>query len=218
MVHVADAEVGLAARVRALTRADHEAAETTSFVTDLMAGRLDVAAYTRLASQHYFIYEALERGGDALRTDPVAGDFVGFGLERLPAIAADLHDLRGPSWRSEISPLPATRDYLTRLAAAASDPPAYVAHHYTRYLGDLSGGQLVRKALRREYGLAADGTRFYEFPGVAIGAVKRRYRELLDAAPWSATEQDRFIDEVKRAFALNRAVFEALATSPAEAA
>ncbi|HTF09742.1 MAG TPA: biliverdin-producing heme oxygenase [Asanoa sp.] len=218
MVHVADPELGLAARVRALTRADHEAAETTSFVTDLMAGRLDVAAYARLASQHYFIYEALERGGDALRTDPVAGDFVGFGLERLPAIAADLGHLRGPSWRSEVTPLPATRDYLARLGAAAADPPSFVAHHYTRYLGDLSGGQLVRKALQRKYGLGADGTSFYDFPGVAVGAVKRRYRELLDAAPWSATEQDRFIDEVRSAFALNRAVFEALAAQPAEAA
>ncbi|GIF46722.1 heme oxygenase [Asanoa ferruginea] len=218
MVHVADTELGLAARVRALTRADHEAAETTSFVTDLMAGRLDVAAYAGLASQHYFIYEALERGGDALRTDPVAGDFVAFGLERLPSIAADLEHLVGPSWRAEITPLPATRDYLARLAAA-TDPPSFVAHHYTRYLGDLSGGQLVRKALQREYDLGADGTRFYEFPGVAVGAVKRRYRELLDAAPWSATEQDRFIDEVRQAFALNRRVFEALATRrPAEAA
>ncbi len=48
MVNAADTELGLAARVRALTRADHEAAETTPFVSDLMAGRLDVAAYGRL--------------------------------------------------------------------------------------------------------------------------------------------------------------------------
>jgi heme oxygenase (biliverdin-producing, ferredoxin) len=212
MINAADTELGLAARVRTLTRADHEAAETTPFVTELMAGRLDVAAYGRLASQHYFIYETLERAAEALRSDPVAGDFVALRLERLPALGADLRHLRGPHWRAEITPLPATRDYLARLRTVAfTDPPAFVAHHYTRYLGDLSGGQMVRRALRREYGLGAEGTRFYEFPGVAAGAVKRRYRELLDAAPWSAGEQDRFIDEVKRAFTHNRAVFEALA-------
>ncbi|GAA1847531.1 biliverdin-producing heme oxygenase [Asanoa iriomotensis] len=216
MVNATDTEQGLAARVRSMTRADHEAAETTSFVADLMSGRLDLTAYARLATQHYFIYETLEQAASAMRTDPVAGGFVDFGLDRLPALGADLHHLRGPRWRSEITPLPATRDYLTRLRAVAfTDPPAFVAHHYTRYLGDLSGGQMVKRALRREYGVDAEGTSFYEFPGVAAGAVKRRYRELLDEAPWSAAEQDRFIDEVKRAFAHNRAVFEDLATATA---
>jgi heme oxygenase len=212
MVSAADTELGLAARVRSLTRADHEAAETTPFVGDLMAGRLDVAAYGRLVTQHYFIYETLERAAEAMRGDPVAGDFVGFGLDRLPALGADLFHLRGPRWRSEITPLPATRDYLARLRSVAfTDPPAFVAHHYTRYLGDLSGGQMVKRALRQQYGVGAEGTRFYEFPDVAAGAVKRRYRELLDAAPWSADEQARFIDEVKRAFTHNRQVFEDLA-------
>jgi heme oxygenase len=213
MVNVAETELGLAARVRALTREDHEAAETTPFVTDLMAGRLDVAAYARLASQHFFIYETLEGAADAMRVDPVAGPFVAFGLGRLPSVSADLRHLRGAAWRSEIATLPATDHYLARLRSVAfTDAPSFVAHHYTRYLGDLSGGQLVRRALQREYGLGADGTRFYEFPGVSIGAVKRRYRELLDEAPWSASEQGRFIDEVKRAFVLNKAVFEGLAS------
>ena len=75
-------------------------------------------------------------------------------------------------------------------------PAGFVAHHYTRYLGDLSGGQLVRKALQREYGLGEEGTAFYAFPGVAVGAVKRRYREMLDAAPWDEAERARFVDEV----------------------
>ncbi|MEV0721025.1 biliverdin-producing heme oxygenase [Asanoa sp. NPDC050611] len=219
MVDVAETELGLAARVRSLTRADHEAAETTTFVTDLMAGRLDIAAYARLASQHHFIYETLERAAEALRTDPVAGEFVGFGLDRLPALRADLLHLLGPRWRTEITPLPATRAYLTRLRAVAfTDAPSFVAHHYTRYLGDLSGGQMVKRALRREYGVTAEATRFYEFPGVAAGAVKRRYRELLDGAPWSPPEQDRFIDEVRRAFTHNRAVFEDLSSATATAA
>ena len=213
MVNAADTEVGLAARVRAMTREDHEAAETTSFVTDLMSGRLDVAAYARLASQHYFIYETLEQAGDALAGDPVAGEFVAFDLRRLPALADDLRQLRGPDWRAGLAPLPATAAYVLRLREVAfADPPAFVAHHYTRYLGDLSGGQLVRKALQREYGVTDEATRFYDFPGVPIGAVKRRYRELLDAAPWSAAEQTNFIDEVRRAFTLNKAVFQELAT------
>jgi heme oxygenase (biliverdin-producing, ferredoxin) len=209
---------GLAQQVRTLTREDHEAAETTPFVTDLMGGRLGVPAYARLASQHYFIYEALEAAGDALADDPVAGRFVALDLRRLPALERDLSHLLGPSWRSDIAPLPSVVRYRERLREVGAGWPAgYVAHHYTRYLGDLSGGQLVRKALQREYGLGEDATAFYAFPGLAVGAVKRRYREMLDAAPWDEDERARFVDEVSRAFRHNKAVFDELAaTAPAE--
>ena len=215
MVNAADTERGLAARVRAFTRDDHEAAETTPFVTDLMAGRLDLAAFARLASQHYFIYEALEAASEVMAADPVAGDFVAFNLHRLPALGKDLRTLRGPDWRSTIAPLPATEAYVRRLReVAAASAPAFVAHHYTRYLGDLSGGQLVRRALEREYGVPHEATHFYDFPGVPIGAVKRRYRDLLDNAPWSAAEQEAFIAEVRTAFVLNKSVFDDLALEP----
>jgi heme oxygenase len=89
-------------------------------------------------------------------------------------------------------------------------PAGFVAHHYTRYLGDLSGGQLMRRALRREYGLDGPGTRFYEFPGVDPRTFKQHYRHLLDTAPWDAVEQDRFLDEVSLAYRLNTAILDDL--------
>jgi heme oxygenase len=203
---------GLAHEVRTLTRADHEAAETTPFVTELIGGRLGVAAYARLASQHYFIYEALEAAGAAQADDPVAGPFVALGLHRLPSLERDLAHLLGDGWRTRIAPLPSVRRYADRLREVGEGWPAgFVAHHYTRYLGDLSGGQLVRKALQREYGLGDDGTAFYAFPGLAVGAVKRRYREMLDAAAWDEAERARFVQEVSYAFRLNKDVFEELA-------
>jgi heme oxygenase len=206
---------GLAERVRTVTRDDHAAAESTPFVTELMAGRLTVSAYARLASQHYFIYEALEEGGAALADDPAAAPFVALDLDRLPAIRRDLAFLLGPAWRAHFEPLPATAGYASRLREVAREGWAagYVAHHYTRYLGDLSGGQLIRRALERGYGLGDEGTAFYAFPGIAAGAVKRRYRELLDAAPWDEPERDRFVAEVSLAFRLNKAVFDELASA-----
>jgi heme oxygenase len=203
---------GLAQQVRTLTREDHAAAETTPFVTELMGGRLGVSAYTRLAGQHYFIYEALEAAAAAQADDPVAGQFVALDLTRLPALKLDLSHLLGPEWRARIAPLPSVEAYRERLREVGAGWPAgFVAHHYTRYLGDLSGGQLVRKALQREYGLGEEGTAFYAFPGVAVGAVKRRYREMLDAAPWDEAERAGFVDEVSLAFRLNKAVFDELA-------
>lgn len=82
-----------------------------------------------------------------------------------------------------------------------------MAHHYTRYLGDLSGGQYIGRQVRRTLDLAAgeDGVRFYRFPGKPK-SYKDRYRELLDTAPWDAAEQEAVIGEVKAAYRLNAAV------------
>ena len=46
------------------------------------------------------------------------------------------------------------------------DPSALLAHSYVRYLGDLSGGQFVRRMIARAYELdemTGIGVEFYEF-------------------------------------------------------
>ena len=194
----------LSARLRAGTRADHDAAQGSGFLDQLAAGRLPVAAYADLAAQHWFIYEALEQAALAMIDDPVAGEFVLPELVRLPALSADLEFLLGPDWRPSIAALPATAEYTTRLHAAASDrPPVFIAHHYTRYLGDLSGGQYLGPAIARSYGLDGDGHRFFVFPGVRPPAFRTRYRELLDAISWSGADEAEFLAEVSEAYRLN---------------
>ena len=45
-----------------------------------------------------------------------------------------------------------------------SEPAALLAHAYVRYLGDLSGGQFIRRRIAKAYGLSdGAGTAFYEF-------------------------------------------------------
>jgi heme oxygenase len=88
-----------------------------------------------------------------------------------------------------------------------------VAHHYTRYLGDLSGGQVLRSKAEQTWGFArkGDGVRFYVFEDIGNpAAFKRGYRELLDGVLADDLEKQRIIAECKRAFALNIAVFVAL--------
>ncbi|WP_395110079.1 biliverdin-producing heme oxygenase, partial [Actinomadura sp. SCN-SB] len=100
------------------------------------------------------------------------------------------------------------RRYCARLREVCFDwPGGFVAHHYTRYLGDLSGGQYIGVQVRKNLGLAAgdDGVRFYRFPGEPK-SYKDRYRALLDDAPWDRAERARIIAEVKRAYRLNAAV------------
>ncbi|MEU2623907.1 biliverdin-producing heme oxygenase [Streptomyces sp. NPDC007157] len=200
--------------IRSASHEQHVEVGTSTFMSDLLGGRLGVRAYTRYTEQLWFVYDALEGAADRLASDPVAGPFVRPELFRLTALERDLAHLRGAGWRTGLTALPATEEYAARVRECAERWPAgYIAHHYTRYLGDLSGGQIIRDRAERTWGLEkkGDGVRFYVFEGIANpAAFKRGYRELLDAVHADDLEKQRVVAECKRAFALNMAVFRAL--------
>lgn len=200
--------------IRTASHEQHTEAETSTFMSDLLGGRLGVDAFTRYTEQLWFVYRALEDGAQALHGDPVAGPFIRPELMRTAELERDLAHLRGAGWREDLEPLPATAAYAARVAECARSWPAgYVAHHYTRYLGDLSGGQIIRDRAERTWGFArkGDGVRFYVFEGISNPAsFKRDYRGLLDAVDADDLEKQRIVDECKRAFALNTAVFREL--------
>ncbi|MER6343770.1 biliverdin-producing heme oxygenase [Streptomyces sp. NPDC001595] len=200
--------------LRTASHEQHVEAETSTFMSDLLGGRLGVDAYARYTEQLWFVYEALETGAGRLASDPVAGPFIRPELFRLAALERDLEHLRGPGWRDTLSALPATRAYADRVRECAERWPAgYIAHHYTRYLGDLSGGQIIRDKAERTWGFQkkGDGVRFYVFEEISNPAgFKRGYRERLDAVNADELERQRIVAECKRAFTLNTAVFRAL--------
>jgi heme oxygenase len=200
---------------RTASHEQHAEAENSSFMSDLLGGRLGVTAYRRYTEQLWFVYRALEGASEALAEDPVAGPFIRPELARTAELERDLAHLGGPTWREGLRPLPSTTAYADRVTTCARDWPAgYVAHHYTRYLGDLSGGQIIRGTAEKTWGFArkGDGVRFYVFEEIANpAAFKREYRSLLDALPVDDLEKQRVVDECKHAFRLNSAVFRDLA-------
>ena len=199
----------LSVRLRSGTRQDHDAAQGSGFLDALAAGTLPRTAYADLAAQHWFIYETLEQAAAVMADDPVAGPFVFPELTRLPALSDDLVTLLGPE--PQFSPRPATEEYRARLRAVAFDQPwGFIAHHYTRYLGDLSGGQYLGPAIAGAYGLNGAGHRFFVFEGVSPPAFRTRYRELLDQLSFSPADEQRFLDEVAEAYRLNIAVLREL--------
>jgi heme oxygenase (biliverdin-producing, ferredoxin) len=197
--------------VREATQEQHARAEQSSFMADLLGGHLGVEAFAGYTEQLYFVYEALEEGAARLAGDPVAGPFLRPELARVPALVRDLVHLRGPGWRGAAEPLPATAAYAERVRAAAAGWPAgYVAHHYTRYLGDLSGGQVIRSVAERTWGFVpkGDGVRFYVFDAIGNpAAFKREYRLALDGLAVAGAERERVVEECRTAFALNTALF-----------
>ncbi|WP_330254644.1 biliverdin-producing heme oxygenase [Nocardia sp. NBC_00565] len=201
--------------IRTATEQQHNEAENSSFISDMLGGALGIDSYHRYTAQLWFIYRALEARWDCLADDPVAGPFIRPELARTAELERDLTHLIGPDWRNALEALPATAAYAARIDECARDWPAgYIAHHYTRYLGDLSGGQVIRGTAEKLWDLPhrGDGVRFYVFDGVGNpAAFKREYRGQLDQLPLDDLERRRVIDEGQHAFALNTAVFAELA-------
>jgi heme oxygenase len=213
---VQDAPLGLADLLREQTRVVHEQAENAPFIGRLMAGELPLSSYAALAVQNYAIYQALEAAGERWRLDPLAGPFILDELIRLPHLEHDLAFLLGPEWRQAADQMrvPATDRYVAHLRAVCSEWSAgFVAHHYVRYLGDLSGGQIIRRSLERNYGeIGQLGASFYVFDRIEkIKLFRDRYRDLLDQAAITVADRERLVAEAIVAFELNRAVFVDLA-------
>ncbi|MFD1932073.1 heme oxygenase (biliverdin-producing) [Nonomuraea mangrovi] len=194
--------------LRNATWGDHESAEDESYLKELMAGRLSAQEYGEMVAQHYFAYLALDGVSKRLADHPMAGPFVFPSLYREAALERDLATVYGPAWRERIEPSKATRTLVARIEQVADWPGGYIAHHYTRYMGDLSGGQFIRMELQKIYGYGkGGGVDFYIFDEVgSLPRFKNDYRARLDALPVDEAEQQRIIREVRLAYQLNTEV------------
>jgi heme oxygenase len=197
------------ATIRSATSSDHRGAERSAFMEGLMSGTLPLEGYVDMLAQHWYAYARLEAQGERLCSDPVAGAFVDAALVRLPSLTTDLEQLAGTGWRRAFPPSTATEAYAAAIDRACAWSGGFVAHHYTRYLGDLSGGQHIGRIAARTYDLEPGrGGSFATFEAIADPAAYREsYRVRLDEAAWDADERRRVIAEVHDAYRHNRAVF-----------
>jgi heme oxygenase len=203
---VPTAEWQLSAAMRAASQEEHDVAERSPFISELLRGGLDKAAYAAYLARLRPIYAALEEAIRRHRNDAVIATFYDPALERLPAIEADLHCWSGGSPRPLDSP--AAGSYRRRLESI-DNGPALLAHHYTRYLGDLSGGQAIGRTLDRVLNLGGIGLAFYAFPMQPKG-YKDDYRARLDALALQTDQVELLLSEVKFAFRLNQALLDEL--------
>lgn len=195
----------LSLALREHTAAAHRRVESTPFVRALLAGRMERAGYTLLLRSLHEVYAALEA---ALPGEPALAPLHDPALPRSPALGADLTLLHGPGWRDELAPRPEAIAYAAHLGGlAGSQPLLLAAHAYVRYLGDLSGGQVLGRVVQRSYGLEAEaGTRFYRFDAPA-GRLAQRLRGALDALVLDAPGRAALLDEAQGAFARHERLF-----------
>lgn len=208
--------------VRESSWSDHSSSEGASFMENIMRGIASKQDYVDLVAQHFFMYEALEEAGEQLAGNPAYEALHPEALLRLGTLKVDLEHLLGADWRNEIRPVPATAAYAARIREVAAEEwvAGIIAHHYTRYLGDLSGGQIIAKRVARQHGFDGPGIEFYDFEALGdLKAFKETYRDGLDALgeTLDADEQQRMVDEVRAAYAFNTAVFVDLAAQKSAA-
>lgn len=203
--------VSLSASMRDGSKAEHEAAESSDFMAELLDGKINEAGYAAYLKRYRQVYAALEEVGRGLADDPIAAAVWDADLERLAAIDADLDHWAPGEPRETDSPAAAA--YADRLRESAAWGGLFAAHHYTRYLGDLSGGQAIGRILDRHFDLDATansgrGIAFYDFAAIAKPKpYKDAYRARLDGLGLSEDEIQRVVDEVRVAFNLNQAIF-----------
>lgn len=208
-VHDEAVATDFATNLRRATWSDHEAAEFGRYMQALLKSELTEAQYGALTAQLYFIYKALEATVPAWENDATYGVFVDRALDRVERIEQDLEYYYGADWRTEVKALPATETYVARINEVAPTwGGGFLAHHYIRYLGDLSGGVDMRKVGEAKYGLTGPGIQFYDFPGITDGRQwKVNYRDNLNALNISDEEKQKIIDEVSNAYRLNVEMF-----------
>jgi heme oxygenase (biliverdin-producing, ferredoxin) len=188
---------------------DHERAQYSPFEMALAEGTISSAAYRDLLAQVLPVYIALEERGEELRDDPIAGRVYFPEVLRTKNVEADL-DYYWPTWRAEFQMLPVTQEYVARVREAT--PIQFVAHHYNRYLADLSGGLMIAAALKRAWDLNGNGLRYYDFAEIPDAmAWKTGYREVLDGLPLDIEQKLELIGEVMAAYEYNIVMADVLA-------
>jgi heme oxygenase len=201
----------LSRQIKEGTKTSHSAAENTKFIAQFLKGVLNREEYRKLISDFYFVYNTMEKRIRETQ-DPLADTLQQWQvtLDRTAFLEEDLAYYYGPTWRDQVVPSEACTEYCSRInEVAEKDPYLLIAHHYVRYIGDLSGGQILKgiavKALNQANG---EGLCFYDFPTIYDAkAFKTHYREVLDSLDLNEQQRTSLIAEANYAFSLNMDMF-----------
>ena len=212
----------LATQLRVGTQKAHSFAENVGFVKCFLKGVVEKNSYRKLLANFYFVYSAMEEEMEKHHNHPIVSPINFPQLHRKQSLEQDLAYYYGANWREQIQLSPAGAAYVQRIRElSATAPELLVAHSYTRYLGDLSGGQIFKGIAQTAMNLPdGTGVAFYEFVDIPDAkAFKANYRQTLNELPLDDAScdreallrsADRIVDEANSAFHMNQKMFQEL--------
>ncbi|XP_008328986.1 heme oxygenase 1a [Cynoglossus semilaevis] len=209
-----DSGSDLSEQIKAATSDIHVRAENTELMLTYQKGRISATQYKVLLCSLYEVYKALEEELDRNSSHPaIAPIYFPQELARLEYLQKDLEHFFGPNWKEQVIVPAATHRYERRLREIGrTNPLLLVPHAYTRYLGDLSGGQVLGKITQKCLGLNdSEGTQFFSFPAVSSpNRFKQLYRSRMNSIGLTEQEKTEVLEEAVTAFQLNIQVFDDL--------
>lgn len=187
------------------TKTLHVEAERTGIIRDLLRGEASREGYILLLRNLLPAYRAMEQGLEQHRNSPGLGALANYRLDRASSIEADLVALDGKNWNRDIPMLAEGKVYARRIVKAVEgDGARLIAHAYTRYLGDLSGGLILQRLLARSLELQPSELSFYDFSRFSDpAALKTGYRNALEQAGTLVVDPQAVVEEGAIAFSLN---------------
>jgi len=188
-------------------------AENVGFVKCFLKGVVEKTSYRKLVANLYFVYSAMEEEMERHRNHPALSKVYFSELNRKQSLEQDLLYYYGANWRENVQLSSAGEAYVQRIRDVSnSQPELLVAHLYTRYLGDLSGGQILKKISQKAMNLTdGEGTAFYEFAEIPDEKeFKNNYRQAMDELPIDQAMAEKIVDEANDAFGMNMKLFQEL--------
>lgn len=210
---------GLALMLDDGTRKSHSVAQNTAFVTGFFKGIANKDSFARLVAGLYFVYKAMEESFETTGDKDVK-ELDYSTLRRLSALEDDLEYYYGADWKDTVKPSAATKKYVERINTAAQESPTLlIAHQYTRYLGDLFGGQMMGGMATRTLGLEqGKGIAFYQFPGIPDNnAFIEDWYTSLNSLDLTDAQKVAIVDEANLVFDYNIELFSELDGNAAQA-
>jgi heme oxygenase (biliverdin-producing, ferredoxin) len=202
----------LSSKLRVGTKKAHTMAENVGFVKCFLKGVVEKTSYRKLVGNFYFIYSAMEEEMEKHKNHPILSKINFPELYRKQTLEQDLAYYYGANWREQVKLSPAGEAYVKRIRdLSEKSPELLISHSYTRYMGDLSGGQILKGIAQTAMNLTDGGTAFYEFPEIPDEkAFKANYRAALDEMPIDEMMCDRIVEEANDAFGVNMKMFQEL--------
>lgn len=126
--------------LRELTHDSHKRAERTKFIHKMIKSELTPYQYYVYLSNQFVIYSSLENYASD------AGLLTGITeIKRAWEISKDLRELELEHGFQPPDTLKSTLQYVKYLYSIHNEPNKLLAHVYVRHMGDLSGGQIIKR-------------------------------------------------------------------------
>jgi len=174
--------------LRQLTSENHRRTERTKFAHRLLKRQITPEQYYIYMSNQLMAYYVLENAADQ------HGLFDGIeSVKRARNISTDVRELESEHSFENAPIVASTKRYMDYIQSISIDPDRVMAHIYVRHMGDLSGGQIIKRFI-------PGSGMHYCFEG-DVDELKNKIREKL---------HDGMADEANRCFDMIHEIFEEL--------